>query len=172
MILSPLPDEHIYSYLYRSYKVHSIDGLRTIVNPTGQFKQRLASIKLEYIKDFVPMNAEEDYPWWYNLIGPVLERSGFRLFELNTTEMQQGINGKIIPKGIVLYPFNKTKPDEIKFCPECTRGFIRQYGTVYLVADWLNGAVMCNKHGRELISFECNSRKMARYALSTIYTLK
>lgn len=55
MVLSPFPAEHIYSYLYRCYRVHGVqDAMNTIINADGLFRQRLGFIKYDYIQSFVP----------------------------------------------------------------------------------------------------------------------
>ncbi len=93
MVLIPLPSEHIYSYLYRCYRVHGINAMQTIIDQSGQFKQRLALIDYKFVESFVPVIPDmphiavtqtlkkefnEKYLWWNNMIFPVMERSGFR----------------------------------------------------------------------------------------------
>ncbi|WP_418351039.1 TniQ family protein [Shewanella indica] len=168
MFVKPLPGEHIYSYLYRAYKLHSVNALHTIINSEGLFKQRLALIKYEYIKDFVPLSRNDDSLWWNQMLAPVVASSDFYMFELNTPAVNEG-GGKVQSFGWRLRPLRRRRPDRIKFCPDCIEEFITEFGTAYLLSEWLGDAVICQEHSRRLVFANCRSRKEADGALSEIF---
>lgn len=112
MVLLPLPDEHIYSYLYRGYRVHGVlNAMRTIINSEGKFRQRLGFIKYEYIQSFVPdipeipddffgelmlssfHEEQHKYLWWNKLLFPVMRRSGFLSANLKGHSAHDVVNG-------------------------------------------------------------------------------
>ncbi|ORT51703.1 hypothetical protein ST37_04970 [Vibrio sp. qd031] len=185
MVLSPLPSEHIYSYLFRSYQVHHVSkAARTIFNLDGDFKQRLGFISYEYIESFVPdipeMPAElnhtssaaelEKYVWWTRLVRPVANRSGFLFSELYSPSHTLVIEGK---RKAGLYfsarDPDKRYPEPIKYCTSCIDVFIRQFGTAYLVTDWLGPVEHCPACQNRLMTGSYTNAKTAFQALTEIF---
>ncbi len=59
--------------------------------------------------------------------------------------------------------------EEIRYCPLCVRDFIYNYGTAYLIADWLDLNSVCNKHNIDLCSVNAKSRTEAIASLERIF---
>lgn len=188
MVLLPLPYEHIYSYFYRCYRVHSLDAMHTIINDKGLFKQRLGFIPYKLIGPFLPefdQFLEDDNArainffsikndrkkfWWREIINPTLRRSGFVLADLKLPISADVISGKCKP-GLKIYPRDPDKrmPEEIKFCPRCVRNAIKLYGVAYLASYWLSNSTLCKKCSDDLVVVYCGSRKNAVKYLEEIF---
>ncbi len=192
MIIFPLPDEHVYSYLYRSYRIHGvINAMHTIINGDGFFRQRIALIPYDYIQVLLPespdMTCEDndnvmnfgamlkncENLWWNRLIAPVLYRSGFMLREVLYPSSDEVLRGKGKPGlRVSARVSDKRMPERIKYCPLCVHVAIRTYGTAYLSALWLGNATHCPKCLSELVVAETGSRRIAIRVLEQIFSGK
>ncbi|UTI02701.1 TniQ family protein [Aeromonas caviae] len=184
MVLIPLPSEHIYSYLYRCYRVHGVNAMKTIIDDTGRFKQRLALIDYKHVESFVPDIPDEPisgpmlgepkelrykYRWWNLLLFPVMERSGFDIGGLFGPKSNAVLSGQVRTPGLKVGAKRVNCPEEIKYCPCCVRDFIYNYGTAYLIADWLGPSAVCKEHGIELSIVNAKSRSEATVSLERIF---
>lgn len=192
MVIAPLPDEHVYSYLYRNYRVHGvINAMHTIINGEGFFRQRISLIPYDYIQallpgfpdvtwegngnvlDFGAMLKNGENLWWNRLIAPVLYRSGFMLREVLYPSSDEVLRGKGKPGlRVSARVSDKRMPERIKYCPLCVHDAIRAYGTAYLSALWLGNATHCPKCLLELVVAETGSRKIAIRVLEQIFSGK
>lgn len=192
MIICPLPDEHVYSYFYRNYRVHGvINAMHTIINGKGFFRQRIAFIPYDYIQALLPEPSDMTWKcnnnvlnfgemlqngeglWWNRLIAPVLYRSGFMLREVlypSSDEVLRG-KGKAGLRVSARFP-DKRMPETIKYCPLCVHDAIKTYGTAYLSALWLGNATHCSKCLLELVVAESGSRRIAIRVLEQIFSGK
>lgn len=145
-----LPGEHIYSYLYRGYMVHGIDGYSTIINYDGLFKRRLATIKPELINPFLDTTNFRD----------LCVRSGFIDVSLKLADdyIEEYVGSEKFPKGLKLHPINKKNAHTVNYCSECVQDFIKEFGFAYLLAVWLNDEYVCKKHDRPVVSLISDSR--------------
>lgn len=171
-----LPNEHIYSYLYRGYNTYGIDAYHTIFGSSGNFLQ-LKFIKSEYVKPFI-------LP--YDEIAKISLRSGYYCESLslepslNNIYFEECIDAEF---GLTLISLNKLKMlplrirylaislqllKEIRFCPRCIDEFIREYGCGYLLSDWLSNEEECPKHELPLAKARPTNRKEAILFLGRI----
>ena len=184
MVLIPLPSEHIYSYLYRCYRVHGVDAMKTIIDDTGRFKQRLALIDYKHVESFVPDIPEmpimgvtemfsqeviDKYLWWNAMIFPVMERSGFKRGGLFGPNSRFVLSGLVRTPGLKVGAKKVSCPEDIRYCPCCVRDFIYTYGTAYLIADWLGPSAVCKEHSIELSTVNAKSRNEATASLERIF---
>jgi len=160
--LKPLPDEHIYSYLYRGYSIYGIDAFQTIINADGLFKRRIGVIKPEHVRPFIARARD---------ISRACHLSGFACFslELQFGYKTQYFDSSAIPPGLKIVPLNKTKPHEISFCPRCIQSFITTYGCAYLLSSWLSSPSHCEKHNTLMIKISPKNRKEALFYLKKIF---
>ncbi|MBY6187534.1 TniQ family protein [Marinobacter hydrocarbonoclasticus] len=184
MVLIPFPNEHIYSYLYRCYRVHGVKAMKTIIDDKGRFKQRLALIDYKYVESFVPnipdssagvwllrepeTNADR-FLWWNRLLFPVMERSGFDRGGLFGPKSRAVLSGQVRAPGLKVGTKWVNCPEEIRYCPCCVRDLIYNHGTAYLLADWLGPSAVCKQHSIKLSVVNAQSRSEAIAALERIF---
>lgn len=184
MVLIPLPSEHIYSYLYRCYRVHGINAMKTIIDETGRFKERLALIDYKYVESFVPdipdmpqmgvietlsKEVKDKYFWWNAMIFPVMVRSGFQRGELFSPESRAVLDGFVRGPGIKVGAKNVSCPEKIRYCSFCVKDFIYTFGTAFLIADWLGSSAVCKEHSIGLSTVNAKSRTEATASLERIF---
>ncbi|EPN0103539.1 hypothetical protein ACTTV5_001052 [Vibrio parahaemolyticus] len=161
--MKSLPNEHIYSYLYRGYKVYGIPAFQTIINSDGLFKRRIATIKPDYVRPFI-LGCDD--------LREVSMGSGFidSSLELGENYQTQYVGNLSVPPGLKMLPLKrKIQAHHIRYCPSCIKSFIKEYGCAYLIAEWVGNKDVCEKHECEIVTLEVSNRKQALQTLDKIF---
>lgn len=104
------------------------------------------------------------------MIFPMLRSSGFVSAHLLNPSSRLVVRGEYQAglKFSIRDP-DKRYPEVIKYCPSCIIHFTKEYGTAYLVVDWLGDTVSCSICNEKLVALSCVNRKSAVSALDRLF---
>lgn len=170
MFLMPLPDEHIYSYLFRRFRLSGeINIANKIFNPDGHFKKKV------YIPEcYLPFiskercngkNITQMYYSWQSTGYSIARRSGMLLksVKISKNKFDEW------DVSFVIQNHYSSSPESVKFCRSCVEGFIRDYGFAYLPSIWLGYDRVCGLCNKNLYAASCSSAQTAFKAMTEIF---